>query len=93
MARSFADNGVGEAAIRCRPGNFLQKAQMPGHTESQMTTESKPPRPHSWDDWYRFAHEELELAHTESVEYANHRDVEERNRENGPEPAKDRRYA
>ena len=73
--------------------NFLQKKQIPGHTESQMTFESKPPRPHSWDDWYLFAHEELELAHDESVEYANHRDVEERNRENGAEPLKDRRYA
>jgi hypothetical protein len=55
-----------------------------------MTTESNPSRPHGWDEWYRFAQEELELAHDESVEYANHRYVEERNRENGPEPLKER---
>jgi hypothetical protein len=55
-----------------------------------MTIESNPPRPHSWDDWYRFAQEELELAHDESVEYANHRYVEERNRENGADPLRER---
>jgi hypothetical protein len=55
-----------------------------------MTIESPSPRPHSWDDWYRFAQEELELAHDESVEYANHRDVEERNRENRAERPSER---
>jgi hypothetical protein len=55
-----------------------------------MTTESNPMRPHGWDEWYRFAQEELELAHDESVEYANHRYVEDRNRENGAEPLDNR---
>ncbi len=55
-----------------------------------MTMESNSPRPSSWDDWYRFAQEELELAHDESVEYANHRYVEERNRENRDEPPSER---
>jgi hypothetical protein len=58
-----------------------------------MTPESTPQRPHGWDDWYRFAQEELELAPAESAEYANHRVVEERNRENGAEPLRDQRYA
>jgi hypothetical protein len=62
-----------------------------------MTTDEKPTRPSSWDDWYRFAQEELELSHEESVEYANHRYVEERNRERGPvslnRPPLERRYA
>jgi hypothetical protein len=56
-----------------------------------MTIDPKPARPSSWDDWYRFAQEELELAHEESVDYANHRYVEERNREGGVEPL-ERRY-
>ena len=38
-------------------------------------------RPHAWTDWYRFARDELELAHDERVEYANLRYVEEQNRE------------
>ena len=38
-------------------------------------------RPHSWNDWYRFARDELGLDHGESAEYANHRYVEEQNRE------------
>jgi hypothetical protein len=37
-------------------------------------------RPHAWTDWYRFARDELGLAHGERVEYANLRYVEERNR-------------
>jgi hypothetical protein len=36
--------------------------------------------PRSWNDWYRFARDELGLAHDERVEYANHRYVEEQNR-------------
>jgi hypothetical protein len=62
-----------------------------------MTTDEKPARPSSWDDWYRFAQEELGLLHEESVEYANHRYVEERNRASGPvslnRPPLERRYA
>jgi hypothetical protein len=38
-------------------------------------------RPHAWTDWYRFARDELGLAHDERVEYANLRYVEEQNRE------------
>jgi hypothetical protein len=38
-------------------------------------------RPHAWTEWYRFARDELGLAHDERVEYANHRYVEEQNRE------------
>jgi hypothetical protein len=38
-------------------------------------------RPRVWTDWYRFARDELELGHDERVEYANHRYVEELNRE------------
>jgi hypothetical protein len=41
----------------------------------------EPERPHAWTDWYRFARDELELDHDERVEYANHRYVEEQNRE------------
>jgi len=58
-----------------------------------MSIESKPSRPRSWDDWYRFAQDELDLAHAESVEYANRRYVEERNRESGHEPLDQRRTA
>ena len=58
-----------------------------------MTREPNTSRLHSWDDWYRFAQDELELEHDESVEYANHRYVEERNRDNGAEPLADRLYA
>jgi hypothetical protein len=39
------------------------------------------PRPHAWTDWYRFARDELGLAHDERVEYANLRFVEEQNRD------------
>ena len=38
-------------------------------------------RPHAWTDWYRFARDELGLAHGERVEYANLRYVEDQNRE------------
>jgi hypothetical protein len=37
-------------------------------------------RPRTWRDWYQFARLELGYEHTESVEYANHRFVEEQNR-------------
>jgi hypothetical protein len=40
-----------------------------------------PARPHAWNDWYRFARDELEYGHDERVEYANLRYVEECNRE------------
>ena len=40
-----------------------------------------PRRPHGWNDWYRFARDELELDHGESAEYANLRFVEEQNRD------------
>ena len=36
--------------------------------------------PRSWNDWYRFARDELGLEHDERVEYANLRYVEEQNR-------------
>jgi hypothetical protein len=52
--------------------------------------ELRPPRPHGWNEWYRFARDELGYAHAESVEYANLRYVEERNRERGI-PAERRR--
>ena len=42
-----------------------------------MTT-SRTPR--DWSDWYHFAREALGYEHAESVEYANHRFVEEQNR-------------
>ena len=38
-------------------------------------------RPHAWNDWYRFARDELGYGYGERVEYANHRYVEEQNRE------------
>jgi hypothetical protein len=38
-------------------------------------------RPQAWTDWYRFARDELGLAHGERVEYANLRYVEDQNRE------------
>ena len=41
----------------------------------------EPDRPQGWNGWYRFARDELGLAHDERVEYANHRFVEEQNRE------------
>ena len=41
----------------------------------------EPGRPHGWNDWYRFARQELGYAHDESAEYANLRFVEEQNRE------------
>ena len=40
-----------------------------------------PPRPHAWNDWYRFASDELGFRDGERVEYANLRYVEEQNRE------------
>jgi hypothetical protein len=40
-----------------------------------------PERPRGWDDWYRFARDELGFAHDESAEYANLRFVEEQNRD------------
>ena len=40
-----------------------------------------PARPHAWNEWYRFARDELEYVHDERVEYANLRYVEEQNRE------------
>jgi hypothetical protein len=36
--------------------------------------------PRAWTDWYRFARDQLGLAHAERVEYANLRYVEEQNR-------------
>ena len=39
-----------------------------------------PDRPTAWNDWYLFAKDELDYAHDERVEYANHRFVEEQNR-------------
>ena len=53
-------------------------SNMPNDTPSL-----KPARPHGWDEWYRFAREDLGYADAESVEYANLRYVEERNREPG----------
>jgi len=41
----------------------------------------EPDRPYGWNDWYRFARDELGYAHDESAEYANLRFVEEQNRE------------
>ncbi len=41
----------------------------------------EPMRPHGWTGWYRFARDELGLAHDESAEYANCRFVEEQNRD------------
>ena len=38
-------------------------------------------RPHAWNDWYRFAGDELGYRRGERVEYANLRYVEEQNRE------------
>ena len=38
-------------------------------------------RPHAWNDWYRFAGDELGFRSGERVEYANLRYVEEQNRE------------
>jgi hypothetical protein len=46
----------------------------------QTTSEKARPRPRAWNEWYRFARDELELTHEERVEYANHRYVEEQNR-------------
>jgi hypothetical protein len=43
--------------------------------------EDAPQRPHAWNDWYRFARDELGYEHDERVEYANHRYVEDMNRE------------
>jgi hypothetical protein len=37
--------------------------------------------PKAWNDWYRFARDELGYEHGERVEYANLRYVEEQNRE------------
>jgi len=34
----------------------------------------------SWNDWYRFALDELGLGHDECADYANHRVVEVENR-------------
>ncbi len=48
---------------------------------SLNTTFGHDSRPHAWTDWYRFARDELGLEHDERVEYANHRYVEEQNRE------------
>jgi hypothetical protein len=48
---------------------------------SLNTASGRDPRPHAWTDWYRFARDELDLGHDERVEYANHRYVEEQNRE------------
>ena len=45
---------------------------------------ARPPRPHGWNEWYRFARDELGQSHPESVEYANLRYVEERNRAGEP---------
>ena len=53
---------------------------------AEPTPSVKPPRPHGWDEWYEFARDELGYSRTESVEYANLRYVEERNREPGREP-------
>jgi hypothetical protein len=39
------------------------------------------PTPHNWNEWYRFARDELGYDHEECAEYANHRHVEEQNRE------------
>jgi hypothetical protein len=36
--------------------------------------------PKSWETWYRFALEKLDVEHDEAVEYANMRHVEEQNR-------------
>jgi hypothetical protein len=45
--------------------------------------------PEAWETWYRFAVEKLELEHSEAVEYANARYVEDQNhaRLRGGEPA------
>lgn len=56
------------------------------NTVSEMSIDSTPSlrpaaRPHGWDEWYRFAHDELGQSEAESVEYANRRYVEERNRD------------
>jgi hypothetical protein len=48
---------------------------------SSPNAATDPGRPHAWTDWYRFARDELGLAHDERVEYANLRFVEEQNRE------------
>lgn len=48
---------------------------------SPNTNSGRDPRPHVWTDWYRFARDELGLAHDERVEYANLRFVEEQNRQ------------
>jgi hypothetical protein len=48
---------------------------------SPNTAWGRDSRPHAWTDWYRFARDELGLDHDERVEYANHRFVEEQNRE------------
>ena len=56
----------------------------------ESTPSLKPARPHGWHEWYEFARGELGYAHPESVEYANLRYVEERNREPGRNPEADR---
>ena len=35
--------------------------------------------PEAWEEWYRFASEELEYEHDEAVEYATARYVEDQN--------------
>ena len=50
-------------------------------TPSLDTAPDPDPRPHAWTDWYRFARDQLGLDHDERDEYANHRFVEEQNRE------------
>jgi hypothetical protein len=54
------------------------------------TASDADPRPHAWTDWYRFARDQLGLGHDERVEYANHRFVEEQNRESLRRRASDR---
>jgi hypothetical protein len=48
---------------------------------TRFTDQSEDPqRPHGWNEWYRFACDELGFPHDESAEYANLRFVEEQNR-------------
>ena len=76
---------------RCCPSRC---AALPILAPSQIDPEARPHRhgpagyhvgvtavlPKSWETWYRFALEELEVEHDEAVEYANTRYVEEQNR-------------
>ena len=54
-------------------------------TDTFEAMESRPistaPISTAWADWYKLARETLDLEHDEAVEYANHRLVEEENRE------------